>query len=168
MSTRGVAITAALIAACATITAALITSGQIKIGGDPASSDTKRGGMTETRPRGPKKAPNIAVTPKSLNLCASVNCAEEVRILSTGTATLKILEIEFEGESPGSFQHDGACANQDLDVDDECVLRVWFEPATAGASGSAVLVIHQNLPGKPTYVRLSGQDDQQPTTEPTG
>ncbi|MFI7640984.1 hypothetical protein [Nonomuraea sp. NPDC049400] len=155
-----------MIAAAATITAALITSGQIKIGGDPAESDTKRNTVPSSRPGGSKRAPNIAVTPKSLELCVGDSCAREVHILSTGTATLKISDIEFAGESAGDFRHDDACAHQDLEVNDECTLKVWFEPAVAGTSGSALLVIHQNLPGKPTYVRLSGIV-QQPTNDPT-
>ncbi|WP_188189004.1 hypothetical protein [Nonomuraea sp. SYSU D8015] len=165
MSTRGAAIGAAVIAAAATITAALITSGQVKIGGAPGDPGTNRNTVPSGRP-GESKRPNIAVTPKSLELCAGESCAKEVHILSTGTATLKIDDIEFEGDSPGDFRHDDACANQALQAEDECTLKVWFEPAVAGAGSTAVLVIHQNLPGKPTYVSLTGVG-QQPTTDPT-
>ncbi|MEV4165010.1 hypothetical protein [Nonomuraea dietziae] len=154
-----------MIAAGATITAALITSGQVNISRDPASPDTTRGEVTRPRPDG--RDPGIAVTPKALDLCAGPDCAQDVLILSTGTTTLKIGDIELKGESPADFRHDDACANQNLDVDAECMLRVWFEPATAGADGSAVLVIHQNLKGDPTFVRLRGRAPEQPTTEPT-
>ncbi|WP_327587950.1 hypothetical protein OHA25_13825 [Nonomuraea sp. NBC_00507] len=167
MSTRGVAIAAAVIAAGATITAALITSGQVNISREAGGPEMKSGEVTQPRPDGPSKGPGIAVTPKGLDLCAGQDCGQDVLILSTGTTTLKIGDIELKGESPASFQHDGACENQDLDVDDECALRVWFEPATAGTDGSAVLVIHQNLKGDPTFVRLRGRAPEQPTTEPT-
>jgi hypothetical protein len=167
MSSRGVAIAAAVIAAGATITAALITSGPWQIGADSAGQEPKRGGVSEARPAGPKRSPGIAVTPKSLDLCAGEDCAAEVLIISTGTTTLKISDIKLKGESPGSFQHDGACERQELDVGDECALKVWFQAETAGAGGSAVLVIHQNLAGDPTFVRLRGRPAEEPTTEPT-
>ncbi|WP_157248036.1 hypothetical protein [Nonomuraea typhae] len=167
MSTKGVAIVAALIAAGATITAALITSGQLKFGGAPDTSETRRGGVSQPQPQGQKRAPQIVVRPKSLDLCGGAGCAQEVLILSTGNAMLKVTDIEFQGESAGSFRHDGACENQSLDAGAECVLKVWFEPETAGASGSAVLVIHQNLRGdNGTRVQVNGQG-QLPTTEPT-
>lgn len=171
MSTRGVAIAAALIAAAATITGALITSRQVPLpwaSGDGGSSEAQRETVRESVPGGPKKAPGIAVTPKSLTFsCEGDSCAQEVRVLSTGTATLKIAGIEFEGDNPGDFQHDNACAGQALDVDEECALTVWFAPASTGSSGSATLVIHQNLKGDATYVKVSGQGTQQPTDQPT-
>jgi hypothetical protein len=149
----------------------LITSGQVNISRDAAGSDTKRGEVAQPRPGGQGRGPGIAVTPKSLDLCAGPDCGRDVLILSMGTATLKIGDIELTGESPESFQHDGACENQDVDVGDECTLRVWFEPASTGVYGSTVLVIHQNLKGDPTLVRLRGRaandPTEQPTTEPT-
>ncbi|MFI6498347.1 hypothetical protein [Nonomuraea typhae] len=167
MSTKSVAIVAALIAAGATITAALITSGQLRFGGAPDSSETRRGGVSQPQPQNPKKVPGIVVRPKSLDLCGGTGCARQVLILSTGNATLKVTDIEFEGESAGSFRHDGACENRSLDAGAECVLSVWFEPETAGASGSAVLVIHQNLRGdNGSRVQVNGQG-QLPTSEPT-
>ncbi|MBB5079347.1 choice-of-anchor D domain-containing protein [Nonomuraea endophytica] len=165
------AIAAALIAAAATITGALITSRQVPLpwgSGDTGSSETQRETVPERIGGGQKKAAGIAVTPKSLTFsCEGDSCAQEVRVLSTGTATLKIAGIEFEGDNPGDFQHDNACADQALDVDDECTLRVWFAPASTGASGSATLVIHQNVGRYPTYVKVSGEGTQQPTDEPT-
>ncbi|MFI9551024.1 choice-of-anchor D domain-containing protein [Nonomuraea endophytica] len=165
------AIAAALIAAAATITGALITSRQVPLpwdSGDTESSETRRETVPESVSGGQKKSPGIAVTPKSLTFsCEGDSCAQEVRVLSTGTATLKIADIEFEGDNPGDFQHDNACAGQALDVDDECTLRVWFAPASTGSSGSASLVIHQNLKGDATYVNVSGEGTQQPTDEPT-
>ncbi|MFI6291525.1 hypothetical protein ACIBEJ_08035 [Nonomuraea sp. NPDC050790] len=172
MSTRGVAIAAAMIAAAATISAALITSRQVPIpwgpGAEVESTETKRESVPEIIQGGPKRAPGIAVTPKSLAFsCEGEGCAQEVRILSTGTSTLKVTDIEFEGDNPGDFQHDNACGDTSLDVEEECALKVWFAPATTGSGGSATLVIHQNLKGDATYVQVSAEGTAVPTDEAT-
>ncbi len=112
--------------------------------------------------------PAIRVKPESLELeCLGRDCARRVRVISVGSEPLLIGAVELDGSVPGFAFDAGGCAHRRLsEVGDACTISVWAEtPGTGGATTR--LVIHQNLPGRPTFVRLTGPGTPLPTVRPT-
>jgi hypothetical protein len=89
---------------------------------------------------------------------ASQTCAE-ISVTSTGKTALRITSFEFDGSNPKEFVVDkknSTCKEgAELSPADSCSISVVFKPARPGGR-SARLVVHQNLPGAPSYVSLSG------------
>ena len=110
---------------------------------------------------------SIEVTPDTLH-CTSDGCEEPVIIKSTGERLLNIDEIEFDGEAAADFGHGDGCEHRSLGEDEECSLSISFTPSGSVGARIARLVIHQNLPGPPTYVDLEGEVDGGPTPPPIG
>jgi hypothetical protein len=113
---------------------------------------------TTTTPSGP----DIEVTPETVH-CDVSGCDHTVTITSTGDEVLTIATIEFDPNSAEFAQH-GTCEGHDLIKGDQCEVDVTFVPSGAAGTHYAQMVIHQNLPGKPTYVALEGRVDGQPKT----
>jgi hypothetical protein len=101
----------------------------------------------------------ISWTPTVLH-CSVEGCDDDVTVQSTGSEVLVIGKIEFDGLAAGSFSKGGDCENpelhRELRAGEECSITVHYTP---GEAGGARLVIHQNLPGDPTYVALEGEVD---------
>jgi hypothetical protein len=110
---------------------------------------------TTTPPTTTTSGPGIDVTPDSVH-CDINGCDHSVTITSKGDDVLKITKIEFDPAS-GEFVEDGKCEWHDLMKDERCEVEVTFVPSGAAGTHYAQMVIHQNLPGKPTYVALEGK-----------
>ncbi|WP_203791627.1 CARDB domain-containing protein [Paractinoplanes rishiriensis] len=99
--------------------------------------------------------------PQEQQLCAAAGCHASIVIANTGSRPLRINEIEIEGPAAQTFRHSGDCANQTVKAGRTCtvVVTVVAEP-----TGTATLVIHQNLAGPATQVTLvpSGTADRRP------
>jgi hypothetical protein len=126
---------------------------------DPTDGQTTTTATTTTTTSGP----DIAVTPEKVH-CDINGCDQTVTIMSTGNEVLKIRNIEFDPAS-GEFAQDHACEWHDLMKDERCQVGVTFVPSGAAGTHYARMVIHQNLPGLPTYVALEGKvEENEPTT----
>ncbi|WP_157429659.1 hypothetical protein [Actinomadura oligospora] len=114
-----------------------------------SGSSGKTGGsvLTETDAR-----PGIEVTPDSVELtCAGRGrgCLKTVILKSTGGAPLRIGNIASESE--GVLVAADECAHKEFVRGTSCTLAVWLV-----ADGPPTrVVIHQNLPGKPSYVQVA-------------
>jgi len=97
----------------------------------------------------------ITVSPRTLQCTAEDGCDRTVSVRSTGSRDLEIGAVEIDGPAAASFSQDGGCNGATLPRDEGCEIAIGF---TAGAdeTAEARLVIHQNLPGDPTFVRLVG------------
>ncbi|HEY0358318.1 MAG TPA: hypothetical protein VGD11_07030 [Mycobacteriales bacterium] len=96
----------------------------------------------------------IEVTPARLT-CTPDGCASPVTIRSTGARVLLTTGVEFTGDAADAFTQDGTCADHVFDPGTECTFAVSFDPGRA--TGSAALVINQNLAGPATVVPLVGE-----------
>ena len=97
----------------------------------------------------------IEVTPTVLT--CKPKCDSKVTIKSTGTETLAVTSIVFDGPARAHFKQSGGCAPRELNLDETCIVEVFFSPAATGSKETAQLVINQNLPGDATYVALTGE-----------
>ncbi|MFC6884783.1 MULTISPECIES: hypothetical protein [Actinomadura] len=134
-------------------------------GGGNGGGGGSGGGSGGGGPSG--SGPGIAVSPTSLDLtCAGRGCVCNVEVSSTGGAPLRIGAIELIGPAaPGISLVDSGCEGRTLTTSGEpCRIALWL----VNGQGSARLVIHQNLPGPPTYVRVNGPNPiaPPPTTDP--
>jgi hypothetical protein len=73
---------------------------------------------------------------------------------SIGTGQLRLGSFELSGDS-ADFAVNDHCRHHTLEPGQSCQPTVTFTP-TAQGSRSATLTIHQNLPGPPTHVLLTG------------
>jgi hypothetical protein len=123
--------------------------------GDPPIGDTPDASAT----------PDIEA-PESVELACpgTGDCEALVTIRSRGTAPLRIDAIEFDGPDAAGYSHTG-CEHRRIAVGDECVITIRQVSSSGG--GSARLVVHQNLPGPPTYVQVTSPiTDPLPSTDP--
>jgi hypothetical protein len=97
----------------------------------------------------------ITVSPRTLRCSAEDGCDRTVSVRSTGSRDLEIGAVEIDGPAAANFSQDGGCNGATLPRDEGCEIAIGF---TAGAdeTAEARLVIHQNLPGDPTFVGLVG------------
>jgi hypothetical protein len=109
----------------------------------------------------------IEITPAQPLRCADERCDQPVTIRSTGTAPLIIGEIELDGENAADFQRAGQCENLRLKPGQECVFEIQFMPTGRGETRHARLVIHQNLPGPPSFLALEGTPPEPPVVDLT-
>jgi hypothetical protein len=109
----------------------------------------------------------IEITPTQPLRCANERCEHPVTIHSTGTAALIIGEIELDGENAADFQRAGRCENTRLQPGQECVFGMRFMPTGRWETRHARLVIHQNLPGPPSFLTLEGTLPQPPSADLT-
>lgn len=112
-------------------------------------SSGKTGGsvVTESDAR-----PGIEVTPDSVELtCAGrgQGCLKTVTLKSTGGTPLRIGNIAVEAEGVSIAAEE--CAHKELAQGTSCTLAVWL----ISEGPPTRVVIHQNLPGKPSYVQVS-------------
>jgi hypothetical protein len=127
---------------------------------DPAGSGGDSGGD------GPS-GPGIAVEPNSVR-CDPDGCDDDsITIESTGSEPLRITRVEFDGEGANEFTEGHECDGAELVRGDDCTLTLTFVPADAAGTRAARLVIHQNLPGPPTYVQLEATSDGNTTPSTT-
>jgi hypothetical protein len=103
----------------------------------------------------PPGVPDIRVTPTSLR-CTSAGCDDRVLIESTGSASLRIFDIDVKGDAKDRFRAGDNCQRRTIRPGERCAFSVSFTPASDGSTVSAELVIHQNLKGDPTVVALEG------------
>ena len=111
---------------------------------------------TTTYTRGGLK---IAVSPARLS-CDTNGCAERVTVRNAGDRPLRISDIEVDGRDAAAFtaDPDSECRNHTLPGNgDDCAFTVVFSPRAPTGALEARLVIHQNLPGDPTFVPISGE-----------
>jgi hypothetical protein len=98
----------------------------------------------------------ITVSPRTLQCTEEDGCDRTVSVRSTGSRDLEITGVQFDGAAAASFSQDGGCDGATLVRDEGCDIAIGFTPAGAGETAEARLVIHQNLPGTPSFVRLVG------------
>jgi hypothetical protein len=79
---------------------------------------------------------------------------DQIPVHSVGTSTLKITSLERDGDNPDDFNIVKSCRGK-LKPDTSCSIEISFTPKEAG-DRSAVLVVHQNLPGPASEVKLTG------------
>lgn len=83
-------------------------------------------------------------------MCASIE------VHSVGTEYLEITGLEVEGSNVANFGYTDECVGFSHPPGSTCAFDVTICPASTKSELSAVLVVHQNLPGPPSYVTLSG------------
>src|SRR5690349_13956026 len=121
---------------------------------------------TTTDTRGGLK---IAVSPARLS-CDTNGCAERVTVRNAGDRPLRVRDIEVDGRDAAAFtaDPDSECRNHTLPGNgDDCAFTVVFSPGAPTGAPEARLVIHQNLPGDPTFVPISGEGTGHPVDHPT-
>lgn len=103
----------------------------------------------------------IEVTSGSVR-CTASGCEPTLTVTSTGSDTLRIDDIAIDGAAAANFGHSGDCERRRLVPGETCTMVVQFTPSGTGGTLRARLVIHQNLPGDPTFVELQGEDTSEP------
>jgi hypothetical protein len=132
----------------------------------PPGVQSPTGSRTELR-----DGVGINVTPTYLE-CTEHGCSEPVRVSNAGTVPLEVGDIEVAGAYAASFRADpdAACAHHRLEQSgDECSFDVVFTPSGTGERETATVLIHQNLPGDPTFLPVSGvgeATDPDPEVDP--
>ncbi|WP_158879734.1 hypothetical protein [Amycolatopsis anabasis] len=125
----------------------------------------------------PTRAPSSPKTVKpGISLPATLDCGRgaprtahtcpAIEVRSTGGAPLKITKLEFDGPHRAEFAVDRTgtdCGAANLDPGDECAITLRFTPAAPG-NRTARLVVHQNLPGPASFVKLTGTGSGRPPT----
>jgi len=99
------------------------------------------------------------VSPGTLS-CDGSGCAERVTVFNDGDRPLRIGDIEVDGRDAAAFtaDPDDECRGRTLPGNgDECAFTVGFTASTVTGAVEARLVIHQNLPGDPTFVPIVGE-----------
>ena len=120
---------------------------------------------TTTDTRGGLK---IAVSPARLS-CDTNGCRERVTVHNAGDRPLRVGDIEVDGRDAAAFtaDPDAECRNHTLPGNgDDCAFTVVVSPSAAAGAVEARLVIHQNLPGDPTFVPISGEGTGGPVPDP--
>jgi hypothetical protein len=124
-------------------------------GGTSPNGSTK--GTTSPLPTTkPSKAmaPGISLSRSSVLLpCPSRDCSQQVTIRSTGTAPLEVYNLVILDDA--DFKVDKVCTHQELQPGESCTFNVSYQGAPSDNVHTARLVIHQNLPGQPTYIALT-------------
>ncbi|MCP2339406.1 hypothetical protein [Actinomadura rupiterrae] len=98
------------------------------------------------------KEPGIEVSPDSVELTCvgrGQGCLKTVTLKSTGDVPLRIGNIVAESDGVSVAAED--CAHKEFAKGANCTLALWLVAEGAPTR----VVIHQNLPGKPSYVRVS-------------
>jgi hypothetical protein len=109
-------------------------------------------------------SPDISRSPSLLDMGCEPGCSRSVTVFSTGTSTLKINDIEIIGPGASGLTHRGCEYTTIAPRGEHCVITVERQTAS---TGPATLVIHQNLPGPPTSVRLTGAGPPVPSPPPS-
>ncbi|MFG2003157.1 hypothetical protein ACGFNU_28755 [Spirillospora sp. NPDC048911] len=127
-------------------------SGGSKGSGSGSGSSTN-GGKTTPKPGG---TPRLVVSDDSVYLvCPGDDCTQEVTLRNTGTAAMKLYSFVMLDDA--NFYTDKTCANYELKPGYSCTFRVSYRGPAENHIYTARLVIHQNLPGDPTYIALTKQ-----------
>ncbi|MFC4909325.1 hypothetical protein [Actinomadura gamaensis] len=130
--------------------------GNLPLPGGAAKSTGRASGRASGGSGGPVltesgAGPGIEVNPDSVELTCvgrGQGCLKTVTVRSTGKAPLRIGNVLSESE--GVRVAAGECAHRSLARDASCTVSIWLI-----AEGPPTrVVIHQNLPGKPSYVRV--------------
>jgi hypothetical protein len=129
-----------------------IISGPGGGGGGGGGGNGGGGGTTEDALVETSGDLGIKVVPKVITCDADDGCPA-VTVTSVGTATLRITSLEFTDDA-GSYLAATGCDGVALAKEEQCTITLGFTAENAPESASAHLVIHQNLPEKPTLVPL--------------
>jgi hypothetical protein len=99
-------------------------------------------------------APGISLSRSLVSLgCPGEYCSQQVTIRSTGTAPLEVYNLTILDDA--DFSVDRGCTHRKLYPGDSCTFNVSYRGAISDNFFTARLVIHQNLPGEPTYIGLN-------------
>jgi tetratricopeptide repeat protein len=151
------------VAVVVTIVALVFTYGGVKLFDAATETTTFPDPVptaTPTPPPTPTPQPidgraEIRVSPEQLQ-CTASGCDSVVTIESTGPAQLRTLEIEFEGADASLFRRSAECVNKAIPTDAPCRFTVTFVPTSDQGTGSATLVIHENVHRDGTRVSVEG------------
>ncbi|WP_016691710.1 hypothetical protein [Rhodococcus rhodochrous] len=124
-----------------------------KLGNSGLTGSTSRAGTGGVTTIGPDIQVPSGVTCEPTEdafVCASIE------VHSVGTEYLEVTGLEVEGSNVADFGYTDDCVGYSHAPGTSCVLDVAIYPASTDSDLSAVLVVHQNLPGPPSYVTLSG------------
>ncbi|HEY7488733.1 MAG TPA: hypothetical protein VH912_30110 [Streptosporangiaceae bacterium] len=166
---------AALVAVTGVSTSELLRGGKSLFGNRPGTfvqsgTDTSGTGSVGgtgpeiTQPSGGGGSPGPGIEVERTPSCPqtpidqSAGC-DPIVVRSAGEAALLITGVEVTGSAAGDFTATPECtADSALADGDSCTIQVTFHPtgSDAGADRHAVVVVHQNLPGAPTTVEVTG------------
>ncbi|MFI0448589.1 hypothetical protein [Actinomadura sp. 6N118] len=123
-------------------------------GGSGGTRTTPNGGKGTPTPQPGK--PRLVVSDDSVYLvCPGDDCTQEVTLRNTGTASMKLYNFVMLDDA--NFWADKTCANYELKPGHSCTFRVSYRGPAENHIYTARLVIHQSLPGDPTYIALTKQ-----------
>jgi subtilase family serine protease len=114
---------------------------------------------------GPPPAPLVSLSPASLSFgqedAGSTSAPQSVTLSNTGTAVLRISNIDLGGVNPLDFAQTNNCGSGVV-AGSNCTINVTFSPNAAG-SRSASLAIFDDASGSPHAVSLTGSGAPGPT-----
>ncbi|MFP3961179.1 hypothetical protein SMC26_02520 [Actinomadura fulvescens] len=129
------------------------STGSGRSGGSSSSGSgsSSNGGKVTPKPDG---KPRLVVSDDSVFLvCPGDACTQAVTLRNTGTAPLKLYNFVMLDDA--NFYADKTCANYELKPGHSCTFRLSYRGPVENHVYTARLVIHQNLPGDPTYIALT-------------
>lgn len=98
---------------------------------------------------------STAITCNFVKVGVTRDCPPIV-VRSVGSAPLKVTSLEFKGTNANEFAlKENVCDGLALDPGESCTITVRFTPGAKGTR-SAQLVVHQNLRGPASTVKLTG------------
>jgi 6-phosphogluconolactonase (cycloisomerase 2 family) len=113
--------------------------------------------------------PDVTLIPGSLTFPALVtnltSQAQSIQVKNSGTGTLHVAKISFDGTNPGDFTETDACSSVGVGL--SCNINVTFTPKAAGPR-NATLTIQDDAAGSPQTASVTGTGSNPFNIGPSG